>query len=630
MWPSILRQTNYKQIAIVVGLTVVGPLLIAYAVSQTMGNSRSRSRKQDDNNRGSGGSYFQRRKGVTSSSSSWFRSKRRKQQQKKLFFIAQELYTSEQVFVDVLRLLDDDFRQAVSDHLPAECLQGILKLLPQLLKINEQLLQELKDRMDNWPKHQRIADILVKVFPFLKLYSQYIRDFDTISANYDDAVRRYPAFGQAVKDFEAQPKCQNLPVKHRLIKPVQRLPQYRLLVQEYLDHLTPDMADYEDTCAALKIACQVAEHANSSIKSNENLAKLLSIQNSIIGASEIIKPGRVFIKEGQLLKLSRNGMQERRFVLFNDCLTYLTPVLNGVYRLNHELPLTGMKVRLPEQQDYPNEFSVIAQVKSLTLAASSPEERDEWVAAVNAIIREDTNKMLSFITDDIMSSDSSAKSVLELGTYAPVWVPDGRVANCQLCGAEFSQLVRKQHCRCCGRVVCSGCSENRAPLPYMKNQNARVCDECFQILRTRIIKRLDREQKYNSAYNVLDDNNEQVVVMAEDEDEEDRGDVRDSSPRSSSSTGDRKSGINNNKGVNNNNSEKSGKTITEEQDVSGNGGGVGVGSNGGKGWFTRSLERLSNKSKKSKNHKIRSEEVEDSRHTKHNDTVVVGDNQTSD
>jgi hypothetical protein len=48
---------------------------------------------------------------------------------------------------------------------------------------------------------------------------------------------------------------------------------------------------------------------------------------------------------------------------------YLTPVQNGVYRVNHELSLTGMRVSLPSQQDFQNEFSVISHTRSFSLAA---------------------------------------------------------------------------------------------------------------------------------------------------------------------------------------------------------------------------------------------------------------------
>lgn len=48
---------------------------------------------------------------------------------------------------------------------------------------------------------------------------------------------------------------------------------------------------------------------------------------------------------------------------------YLTPVQQGVYKINHELSLTGMKVNLPVQQDFQNEFSVISMTRSFSLLA---------------------------------------------------------------------------------------------------------------------------------------------------------------------------------------------------------------------------------------------------------------------
>ncbi|CAG2181762.1 unnamed protein product, partial [Oppiella nova] len=68
----------------------------------------------------------------------------------------------------------------------------------------------------------------------------------------------------------------------------------------------------------------------------------------------------------------------------------------------------------------------------------------------------------------------------------------------QLCTEEFSVTYRRHHCRCCGKVVCSACSQNKAPLPYLKNQTARVCDECFDRLREQM-ERMDRHHKHQSA-----------------------------------------------------------------------------------------------------------------------------------
>ncbi|KAG8179812.1 hypothetical protein JTE90_025979 [Oedothorax gibbosus] len=420
----------------------------------------------------------------------------RTRKKKKVFYIAQEIMTSEEGFVDTLKLLNVDFKSYIeaankqknTPVVPDEVLNQILNHLPQLQHLNENLLMELKDRIDNWNKTEKIADVIVKMGPFLKLYSWFIHDFESNLSLLEESKKKYHLFAQCVKEFEASARCKRLTLNHFMLKPIQRIPQYRLLLQEYLHNLSEDSPDYQDTVTALQIVSEVANHANDSMKQGDNAHKLISIQNSIMGHKEIIKPGRLFIKEGELMKLSRKGMQPRWFVLFNDLLLYLTPVQQGLYRINHELPLTGMRVAIPVQQDYQNEFSIISVTRSFTLAARSQEEREEWINVLEDAIKENASKRSTF-TNTRLSQRVPGKSAEDdssefvLGRKAPVWIPDARVTMCQLCTSEFTVTFRRHHCRACGKVVCSICSSNKIPLTYIgSNKVNRVCDECYSKL----------------------------------------------------------------------------------------------------------------------------------------------------
>ncbi|KAL1462413.1 hypothetical protein WDU94_014247 [Cyamophila willieti] len=54
---------------------------------------------------------------------------------------------------------------------------------------------------------------------------------------------------------------------------------------------------------------------------------------------------------------------------------------------------------------------------------------------------------------------------------------------CQLCTSVFTVTFRRHHCRACGKVVCSPCSNYEAPLQCKKFRSVRVCKECFEYLR---------------------------------------------------------------------------------------------------------------------------------------------------
>ena len=81
----------------------------------------------------------------------------------------------------------------------------------------------------------------------------------------------------------------------------------------------------------------------------------------------------------------------------------------------------------------------------------------------------------------------------------PSWVPDSMAPLCMGCGATFSLVKRRHHCRSCGRVFCAKCSPNQVrpselqgeiftsnkyflqvPLPrYGIQKSVRVCNRCY-------------------------------------------------------------------------------------------------------------------------------------------------------
>ncbi|CAJ0964118.1 unnamed protein product, partial [Mesorhabditis belari] len=55
--------------------------------------------------------------------------------------------------------------------------------------------------------------------------------------------------------------------------------------------------------------------------------------------------------------------------------------------------------------------------------------------------------------------------------------------TCSDCGVKFSITTRKHHCRHCGRVMCSKCSETAMPiLKFGEEKRQRVCALCAQVL----------------------------------------------------------------------------------------------------------------------------------------------------
>ncbi|XP_071961170.1 FYVE, RhoGEF and PH domain-containing protein 1-like [Antedon mediterranea] len=50
---------------------------------------------------------------------------------------------------------------------------------------------------------------------------------------------------------------------------------------------------------------------------------------------------------------------------------------------------------------------------------------------------------------------------------------------CMRCALDFGLTRRRHHCRACGVVVCSRCSNQQAELAYDSNKPGRVCRKCY-------------------------------------------------------------------------------------------------------------------------------------------------------
>ena len=79
-----------------------------------------------------------------------------------------------------------------------------------------------------------------------------------------------------------------------LIMPVQRIPRYELLLKEIIKYTPPGDIELESLRGALATVRSSAQHNNKSMRSYENMQKLLAVQSKLHGdlKENLIKPSR--------------------------------------------------------------------------------------------------------------------------------------------------------------------------------------------------------------------------------------------------------------------------------------------------------------------------------------------------
>nr|XP_021487713.1 FERM, RhoGEF and pleckstrin domain-containing protein 2 isoform X2 [Meriones unguiculatus] len=316
------------------------------------------------------------------------------------YFIAKEILATERTYLKDLEVITVWFRSMVvkEDAMPATLMTLLFSNIDPVYEFHRGFLHEVEQRLALWEgppsthlkdDHQRIGDILLRNMCQLKEFTSYFQRHDEVLTELEKATKQYKKLEAVYKEFELQKVCY-LPLNTFLVKPVQRLVHYRLLLSRLCRHYTPRHRDYADCHEALKAITEVTTELQHSLTRLENIQKLTELQRDLVGIENLIAPGREFIREGCLHKLTKKGLQQRMFFLFSDMLLYTSKSVTGAshFRIRGFLPLRGMLVEESENEwSVPHCFTIYAAQKTIVVAASTRLEKEKWMQDLNAAIQ---------------------------------------------------------------------------------------------------------------------------------------------------------------------------------------------------------------------------------------------------
>ncbi|XP_026654409.1 FYVE, RhoGEF and PH domain-containing protein 2 [Zonotrichia albicollis] len=423
--------------------------------------------------------------------------------------IALELLETEQAYVNRLHLLDQVFYTELMKEaktgktVPEEVVRMIFSNISSIYQFHaEFFLPELQKRMEDWHHNPRIGDVIQKLAPFLKMYGEYVKNFDKAVELITAWSEKSPPFQELIADIQKRKVCANLTLQHHMLEPVQRIPRYELLLKDYVRKLPPQSPDRGDAEKALEMIFMVAKHSNAAIAEMERLQNLWVVYQRLGLEDDIVDPSNELIKEGPIQKIStrNNSTSEKYLFLFNNMLLYCVPKVIQVgaeFQVHLRMDVGGMKVRELKDAEFPHTFLVSGKQRTLELQARSEEEMNDWIQAFQDAIDRKEKRSETFKTAvHGLETDTPALKAEELGRRAPQWVRDNLVTMCMRCREPFNAITRRRHhCRACGYVVCARCSDYKAELQYDGNRPNRVCQECFIFLTGHTVLE-DREGKH--------------------------------------------------------------------------------------------------------------------------------------
>mgnify|MGYP000374133731 CR=1 FL=1 len=251
--------------------------------------------------------------------------------------VVMELIATEESYVRSLGVLVQEYylplKQLASEgteyFTPSE-LEMVFKNCELIWGLNKTLLSDLKEA----GPEGNVGKVFNRFAPFLKMYRTYLDNsstaIDTVGNKLKAESEVNPLL-QMVSMKTSQPKLSEFmaskseTLESLMIKPVQRLPRYKMLLEELLKPSCSkcvSQSDNDEIQIALDKVAEVAAFCNTSIANHKEYMEWVDLHMQFGEALPFSRDRRI-VKEGTMSKWNRRGQPQRKFViLFSDAMAY--------------------------------------------------------------------------------------------------------------------------------------------------------------------------------------------------------------------------------------------------------------------------------------------------------------------
>ncbi|KFQ81343.1 Rho guanine nucleotide exchange factor 10, partial [Phaethon lepturus] len=268
------------------------------------------------------------------------------QQQVVRRYILGSVVDSEKNYVDALKRILEQYEKPLSDMEPKLLSERKLKMvfyrIKEILQCHSMFQIALASRVSEWDSVEMIGDVFVASFSksmVLDAYSEYVNNFSTAVGILKKSCATKPAFLDFLKQCQ-ESSPDRITLYGLMMKPIQRFPQFILLLQDMLKNTNKGHPDRLPLQMALTELETLAEKLNERKRDADQrceikqIAKAMNerylnkVRNSgnryLIRTDDMVET--VYNDKGEIIKT-----KERRLFMLNDVLMCATVNIRSSY-----------------------------------------------------------------------------------------------------------------------------------------------------------------------------------------------------------------------------------------------------------------------------------------------------------
>ena len=306
---------------------------------------------------------------------------------KKSLLVYGEIFDTERSYVKgLIRLVDGyKFHLQQESWIDAQQISAIFLNAEDILRAHLGVVHALNSLIDTWPDIQ-YGSMVQKSTSYVNLYTDFVTHFANSAHLVVEITNnsKWAAFVTRMNDtlgFGSLSELQSL-----LILPVQRLPRYKLL----LDELCRNLPAGSELRARMEESAGLMEglvfYLNEKNREMEHLKELRELESYFTPHFELAVSGRQLLMKSSVWILANNGMSILRILfLFNDILI-IAVEQNYRYTVERVLEIHLLKVVLGQGRRQRLAFVILSPSESITCNVKKESERDSWIEGLTQAI----------------------------------------------------------------------------------------------------------------------------------------------------------------------------------------------------------------------------------------------------
>eukprot|EP01086_Lenisia_limosa_P006836 TRINITY_DN26005_c0_g1_i1.p1 TRINITY_DN26005_c0_g1~~TRINITY_DN26005_c0_g1_i1.p1 ORF type:complete len:304 (+),score=45.25 TRINITY_DN26005_c0_g1_i1:33-914(+) len=224
-----------------------------------------------------------------------------------------------------------------------------------------------------------------------KMYTEYCANHTSADPLARNLPKSHPDTANFLQYCRIQPRCRSLELKDFLIKPVQRVCKYPLLLRELLKATNEDHPDYFNLTEGLNKIRKTVDMINERHRERQNLervSRVAQMLDNVPDNFQLIHPQRRLLKEGDCDVSSGGKLHPRHIFLFNDIVLIVKMKKNSA-KFRGQLPIKGLQLLpLASTKDMSAPIELQHPSGSVILSYPSTIDLDIWSKDINSAIAE--------------------------------------------------------------------------------------------------------------------------------------------------------------------------------------------------------------------------------------------------